>query len=92
MSETLRRTELLAKLSVLKEKFPSNFPEITNNMSDDQLEIIYLTKFIELEDRSKFKDTLEKLSNVLGGMFPVTVNENKADLTVNHYHIIKFEK
>lgn len=89
--ESPRRKELLLKIKILKEKFPSiNITEINNDVSDDQLEIMYLKKLIEIEDRSKFKETLEKLAIILPAMFPATQSSNKSDLTI--HHIIKFEK
>ena len=85
-----RRRELLIKINLLKEKYPlMNVADVTSDLTDDQLEIIYLKKFIEVEDRTKFKDTLEKLAGVLGGMFPQpSVNQEKPDLVI--HHVIKF--
>ena len=85
-----RRKELLIKIGMLMEKYPGmNITDVTSDLTDDQLEIIYLKKFIEVEDRTKFKDTLEKLAGVLGGMFPQSKNnEDKPDLVI--HHIIKF--
>jgi len=83
-----RRNELLIKISALKEKYPTlNLADVNDNLSDDQLEIIYLKKFIEVEDRTKFKDALEKLAGILKPMCPQST-QDKPDLII--HHVIKF--
>jgi hypothetical protein len=82
----------------MREKFPSlDIPKITDNMTDDEVEILYLKKFIEVEDRSKFKEALEKLAVVLGNMFPnattpTTPTPTESIMTITHHHIITFGK
>jgi hypothetical protein len=91
MTETPHRNELRNNINILKEKFPSlNISKITDDMTDDQVEIMYLKKLIEVEDRSKFKETLEKLAIILAPMIPSNTTPTESNITITHHHIIKF--
>lgn len=81
MSEgpSLRRRELLFKLNELGEKYPNlKTTEIPDSINDDELEIIYLKKFIEVEDRIQFRNSLEKLADTLGKIIPPKEEPNKS--------------
>lgn len=97
--DSQRRKNLLCKINILRECHPNIVIPETDNMTDDQIELMYvkLVNQINDEEKAKKEDQWNKIISqyapILMKMFeskPESSSSKKPDFVV--HHIIKFEK
>lgn len=91
-----RRTELLTQIDLWRETHPTRVPEITDDMTDDQVEIVLLRLNEKLKPPKM--DYIETLIKTLPGLLPGLISSllstpvpssSKPDFII--HHVVKIE-